>query len=223
MNSNIDNAFVYGARCGLRSKFTDALSFNGTVNYTVGHTIIGEAPLSHIPPLFGRIGLKYSSNKFSLSTYSLFNGEKHESLYGPGTTDNLNEALPDGTPAWWTLNIDASIDLNDNLYVHGGVQNIFPHFSNPDNTDYNKTIFVGRWLEILRPGFERIPKLQNMEQNIQNLEKQAVVVSLENLLGFPFVSEALKSGTLSLHGLWHDIKSGELFCFDQATGNFNNV
>ncbi len=105
----------------------------------------------------------------------------------------------------------------------GGVQNIFPHFSNPDNTDYNKTIFVGRWLEILRPGFERIPKLQNMEQNIQNLEKQTVVVSLENLLGFPFVSEALKSGTLSLHGLWHDIKSGELFCFDQATGNFNNV
>ena len=124
MNSNIDNAFVYGARCELRSQFTDALSFNGTVNYTVGQTITDKAPLSHIPPLFGRIGLKYSSNNFSLSTYSLFNGEKHESLYGPGTTDNLNEALPDGTPAWWTLNIDASIDLNDNLYVHGGVQNI---------------------------------------------------------------------------------------------------
>lgn len=105
----------------------------------------------------------------------------------------------------------------------GGVQTILPHFSNPKNTDNNKTIFVGRWLEILRPGFERIPKLQEIEKNIKNLEKQTVVVSLENLLGFPFVSEALKSGTLSLHGLSYDIKSGELFFFDQETGNFNSV
>ena len=105
----------------------------------------------------------------------------------------------------------------------GGVKTILPHFSNPKNTDNNKTIFVGRWLEILRPGFERIPKLQEIEKNIKNLEKQTVVVSLENLLGFPFVSEALKSGTLSLHGLQYDIKSGELFYFDQETGNFNSV
>lgn len=105
----------------------------------------------------------------------------------------------------------------------GGVQNIFPHFSDPKHMDYNKTIFIGRWLEILRPGFERIPKLQQIDENIKNLEKQTVVVSLENLLGFPFVSEALKRDALSLHGLWHDLESGELFFFDQVSRNFKNV
>ena len=105
----------------------------------------------------------------------------------------------------------------------GGVQNIFPHFSEPEKANYNETIFIRRWLEILRPGFERIPKLEELDQNIKNLEKQTVVVSLENLLSFPFISEAINNGELSLHGLWYDIKSGELLFYDQTSDQFKKV
>ena len=105
----------------------------------------------------------------------------------------------------------------------GGVQNIFPHFTNPEKTNYDKTIFIGRWLEILRPGFERIAKVPEKAKDIKNLEKQTVIVSLENLLTFPFVSKALENDTLSLHGLWHDIKSGELYCYDPTLGEFKNI
>ncbi len=105
----------------------------------------------------------------------------------------------------------------------GGIKNIFPHFSNPGHADCDETIFIGKWLEILRPGFERIPKLKQTDENLKNLEKQAVVVSLENLLSFPFVREALERETLSLHGLWHNIKSGELFYLNQESGNFEHV
>ncbi len=123
-NVNLENAFVYGVRCEIRSQLTSHLNFNGVVNYTAGHTIIGGSPLSHIPPLFGRVGFMYDKGKYSITAYSLFNGAKDVNLYGNETTDNLAEALPNGTPAWWTLNLNASCDLNENFHIQGGVQNI---------------------------------------------------------------------------------------------------
>ena len=105
----------------------------------------------------------------------------------------------------------------------GGVLNIYPHFLEQDKIKVDDTIFINRWLEILRPGFERIPRLEKDEDNIKNLEKQTVLVSLENLLTFPFVSEAVEKETLSLHGLWHEIKTGDLFYFDQTSDNFKPV
>ena len=75
--------------------------------------------------------------------------------------------------------------------------------------------FVGRWMDILRPGYERVKNNENSEQQIKMLEKQAVIISLENLLGFPFVKEAVDNQTLSIHGLWHEIGSGSLFVLDK--------
>ena len=46
------------------------------------------------------------------------------------------------------------------------------------------------------------------------------MVSLENLMTFPFVTEAIEAGTLSLHGLWHDIGEGGVEQFDPATERF---
>ena len=69
--------------------------------------------------------------------------------------------------------------------------------------------FVGRWMDILRPGYERVAGLPPEEQ-IPALEQVAVRVSLENLLTFPFVSAAVEARELSLHGLLHDIRTGQL-------------
>ncbi|MDO5368795.1 carbonic anhydrase [Paracoccus sp. (in: a-proteobacteria)] len=71
------------------------------------------------------------------------------------------------------------------------------------------TSFVGRWMDILRPGYERVTGLPAEEQ-VDALEKMAVQVSLDNLMTFPFVANAVQSGELSMHGLWHDIRDGEL-------------
>lgn len=72
-----------------------------------------------------------------------------------------------------------------------------------------KTSFVGRWMDILRPGYERIKDLPEAAQ-IPALEREAVVISLENLMTFPFVASKVEAGELSLHGLLHDIGNGEL-------------
>ena len=82
--------------------------------------------------------------------------------------------------------------------------------------------FVGRWMDILRPGYDRVTALPEAEQ-IPALEREAVMVSLENLMGFPFVREAVESGQMSLHGLIHDIGDGTLFQYDGPEGKFVRV
>ncbi len=83
-----------------------------------------------------------------------------------------------------------------------------------------KTSYVGRWMDILRPGFERVAGIEDIAEKLGALERQAVLTSLENLMGFPFVKSAVEGGTLTLHGLWHDIGSGGLECYDPAADRF---
>lgn len=79
--------------------------------------------------------------------------------------------------------------------------------------------FVGRWMDILRPGFERLSEGTDAERTSE-LEKIGVLVSLENLMTFPFVKSAVESGELTLHGLWKNIGEGQLECFDPNQGGF---
>lgn len=73
-----------------------------------------------------------------------------------------------------------------------------------------KSSFVGRWMDILRPGYERVKDIEDPTAKARALEKQAILVSLDNLMTFPFVKEAVDKGDLSLHGLWNDIGEGGL-------------
>lgn len=75
------------------------------------------------------------------------------------------------------------------------------------------TSFVGRWMDVLRPGYDKVKDLP-ADGQIAELEKQAVLVSLENLMTFPFVREAVETDELTLHGLVHDIGSGVLVQYD---------
>ncbi len=81
----------------------------------------------------------------------------------------------------------------------------------------DKSSFVGRWMDILRPGFERVLHLPAEEQ-VAALEKEAVVVSLENLMTFPYVASEVAEGRLTLHGLWNDTGEGGLEHYDPAQG-----
>jgi carbonic anhydrase len=80
-----------------------------------------------------------------------------------------------------------------------------------------KTSFVGRWMDILRPGYDRIAHLPETDQ-IGALEREAVLVSLENLMTFPFVAAAVADDRLTLHGLWNDTGEGQLEQYDAEKG-----
>lgn len=82
-----------------------------------------------------------------------------------------------------------------------------------------KSSFVGRWMDILRPGYQRVTGLPLAEQT-RALEKEAVLVSLENLMTFPFVREAVETEFLTLHGLWSDTGEGGLEQYSPAERAF---
>lgn len=83
-----------------------------------------------------------------------------------------------------------------------------------------ETSFVGRWMDILRPGYEKVKDIADEATRIDALEKEAVLVSVNNLASFPFVKEARDKGELTLHGVWTDIAMGTLQFYNPATHKF---
>lgn len=82
-----------------------------------------------------------------------------------------------------------------------------------------KTSFVGRWMDILRPGYQRVEGMA-ADAILPALEKQAVLVSLENLMSFPFVRDAVADDRLTIHGLWTNTGEGGLEQYDPAREAF---
>ncbi len=101
----------------------------------------------------------------------------------------------------------------------GGVRGCYDMCSG-DAPELNEaTSFVGRWMDILRPGFDRLPE-GDTDTRVRALEKEAVLTSLDNLMSFPFVREAVENDSLGLHGLWNDIGEGSLEAYDSETKEF---
>lgn len=80
---------------------------------------------------------------------------------------------------------------------------------------------IGRWLDVLRPGFDVVAEIADTDARQTALEKEGIHVSLQNLLGYPFVKEAIDAETLSLHGLWADISDMDFETFDGTVGHFS--
>ena len=95
----------------------------------------------------------------------------------------------------------------------GGVQGCYDMCSGHAPELEVSTSFVGRWMDILRPGYNALADGDKADR-IRALEKAAVVVSLQNLLTFPFIKTAIDEEMLTLHGLWNDIAAGGLEVYD---------
>lgn len=85
------------------------------------------------------------------------------------------------------------------------------------------TSFVGRWMELLRGGYEKVAAIPDEGERLRAMEHEAVLTSLGNLMTFPFVAERVERGTLALHGLWTDIGEGALHGWEPARGTFAPV
>jgi carbonic anhydrase len=49
---------------------------------------------------------------------------------------------------------------------------------------------------------------------LTRLEQASIAKSLDNLLTFPYVAEAVRSGELFLHGAYFDVATGRMFVHD---------
>ena len=105
----------------------------------------------------------------------------------------------------------------------GGIQGCHDMCSGKAPELEKATSFVGRWMDILRPGFERVKHISDEAERVAQLEREAVIVSVENLMTFPFVKSAVEKNELTLHGLWTDIAEGTLEQFDATSQDFIRI
>lgn len=105
--------------------------------------------------------------------------------------------------------------------VCGGVAGCYDMCTGAAPELEERSSFIGRWMDILKPGFEKIHDPdQPREAQLTELEKESVLLGLKNLMTFPFVEAAVNDGTLDLHGLWTDIRNGELEFYDPERKEF---
>lgn len=84
-----------------------------------------------------------------------------------------------------------------------------------------KPDFIGKWMSQIKPVAERIgPPTGDRKSWIQRLEWGVIEYSLENLMTFPAVREAVDNGALTLHGAYFGIATGVLFIRDPVTEQF---
>ncbi|MFK7751630.1 MAG: carbonic anhydrase [Sedimentitalea sp.] len=105
----------------------------------------------------------------------------------------------------------------------GGVQGCIDMCKGSAPELERKDSFVGRWMDILRTKYALVAEISDPQSQARALEKHAVVVSMDNLMSFPFIASAVGDGGLSIHGLWTDIGEGGLECYDPVSRGFISV
>jgi len=83
--------------------------------------------------------------------------------------------------------------------------------------------FMGHWVNIAARAKARVlaefPAATAQEQ-CHACEEASILVSLENLLTFPWIHERVEQGSLTLHGWYFDIDNGQLVAYDAASHAF---
>jgi carbonic anhydrase len=99
----------------------------------------------------------------------------------------------------------------------GGIQALMA----PDSEALGE--FIAPWVKIAEPALREVSeKLPNKDDALRQCacEQASVLVSLENLLTFPWIFDRVMTGRVYLHGWYFDMKRGELLSYLPETGTF---
>jgi carbonic anhydrase len=86
--------------------------------------------------------------------------------------------------------------------------------------------FIGRWVAISRPARDAVQRdLKHKSRELQRkaCEEASILISLENLLSFPWVAQRVNEGKLALHGWYFDLEAGQLLGYHPDTGAFEKL
>jgi carbonic anhydrase len=93
-----------------------------------------------------------------------------------------------------------------------------------DEAPLTESDFIGAWMRQIAPAAQAIdPPNEDWDGYLRQLEFASVELSLRNLMTFPFVSQAVERGELSLHGAYFGVASGQLLVRNPATGVFEPI
>lgn len=82
---------------------------------------------------------------------------------------------------------------------------------------------IAKWLGIAADARQRVlNELPDKPLKVQTraCEQASILVSLENLMSYPWISRRVNEGKLTLHGWYFDMESGELLQYHHESGGF---
>jgi len=158
---------------------------------------------------------------------SIFGADAGEFFIHRNIANLVPEFKPDGTYHGTSATVEYAVMALKVAHIvvlgHsncGGVRGCHDMCSGQAPELEEHTSFIGRWMDILRPGYARVVDIEDKAERLLALEKEAVVISLENLMTYPFVRAAVEAEDLSLHGLWTSTKNALLEEFDADKQTF---
>ncbi|MFO7658307.1 MAG: TonB-dependent receptor [Bacteroidales bacterium] len=129
---NAAKAWVWGVQAGADVKLPAGFGISAKLNYQKGREELddgSEAPLRHVAPLYGNFHLTYTTNRFKITLYEVFNGSIPFSGLAPSEQSKPHLYAIDSNdnpyaPAWHTLNLKMLYQFTDNLLLSAGIENI---------------------------------------------------------------------------------------------------
>ena len=86
--------------------------------------------------------------------------------------------------------------------------------------------FINKWVQIADPARDRTLAEcadRPFADQLRFCEMEAVKVSLDNLVSFPWISERVQDGTLSLQGWYFDIAEAAMQFYEAETDTFRSL
>jgi len=158
---------------------------------------------------------------------SIFGADEGEFFIHRNIANLVPQYSPDGENHGTSAAIEYAIK---ELKVHhlivlghrdcGGIKYGHRMHSSSVNSNYE---FINKWLSIILPAYDKIQKDISDHEQIHQLEQESIKASINNLFSFPFIKKAIDDDILSIHGLIHNIGSGNLMFLNPVTENFENI
>jgi len=126
---NAESATIYGTTVNVDYLFNNQWRTRHDITITKGEDSEG-LPMRHVPPVFGSSHIIFEGPKLYLDFYVNYNGKLNFEDLAPDEQDKPHLYVPDEngnpySPSWWTANIKSNYQLNSNLTLSGGIENIF--------------------------------------------------------------------------------------------------
>lgn len=126
---NAGKAKIFGGSIGLDLKLSNNAAIYTSHTFMHGEDDDNE-PLRHVSPLFGVIGVNYLVKSFTVDLYLNYNGEIPFEKLAPSERNKPNIYASDKngnpySPSWFTINFKSSLEINDDLQINVGLENMF--------------------------------------------------------------------------------------------------
>ena len=83
--------------------------------------------------------------------------------------------------------------------------------------------FISGWMKVASQARNRVlsrMQSKSKDEQLRACEQEAILVSLDNLLSFPWILERVASKKLALHGWYFDMEKGELLHYNPTSNRF---